>query len=300
MLNLSTELASYIELVFNDSRKEVILEGFKLLEGFSFPNYEDEYSDIIYNEGNVDRVIRQDLFINILTDQLVSIITQHGIELSKDFIPRLEELTEMCSVLLMLPNLEDMSFIRYRVFSEEDSKTVFIQLLGRYSDLTIVRSMELIENVSESLLEAIKELCGEQCRNSTITIDNAHLKYCNYFFDFIERTPCLGLKFFEEGYSNKLTLPELLNIITFPIEDYLDEKLELDPAQAALDVLSILLITKEDYDVPMVKFKDSSDMFTTNTLFVTRLTNMMVSILNDFGMYLEVRKKQEELNSGEE
>lgn len=299
MLNLSEDLASFILLAFNDTRKELIFEGFKILEGFSFPNYEDSYMEVVYAEDSVDHMLKLDLFVNQLEEHLTVVINQHGIELSSDIPATLEELVEICNTLLILPNLEDMSFIRYRALSNEDPSDVLVQLLTRYSSLPMVRSMELVENVSQILIDSIKEVCGEECKESSITIDNNHLKYCNYFFEFIERTPCLGLKFFEEGYGNKLTLDELLKIITFPIEEHLDRLLELNPSQAALDVLSLLLITKEDYDVPMVKFKELSEMFTTNTLYVTRLTNMMVAILNDFGMFLEAKKQEEEANRGQ-
>lgn len=297
MLNLSEDVTNYIDTVFKGDMVELIKEGMVILERFHFPNYEEEYTNLIYSPDTIDPSDIPDMFRVKLEDHLRHIVEVHQITLSKDYVPTLTELLEICNTLLIVPNLEDMSFVRYRALSDNEPKETLVELLERYSSLGIVRSMEIVENVSESFIEALVASCGEECQVDQLSLDRNHLKYCNYFFEFIENSECLGLKFFNEGYGNKLTLDELLKLITFPIDDYLDDLLDKNPAQAALDVLSLLIITRDQYELPLVKFKDLSDMFTSDTMYVTRLTGMMTSILNDFSVFLTAKKQEEELNN---
>lgn len=295
MLNLSNDLASYIELLFPGNRKPSVLSCFSLLEQFSLPDYETKYMDTLYSNNRSDPIDKVDIFIDLLYGDMISIIEDHDIVISKDVGASLDELIEVCNLLLILPRLEDMTSVRYRVLSEAEPTDIFVQLLERYTSLSTIRSMEIVESVSKSLIDSIEELCST-VEDNTVTIDREHKKYAERFFAFIDNTPCLGLKLYEEGYGVKLNLDELLNLSSVPIDDLISKTLITNPAQAALDTLSLLVITKGDYDVPLVKFKDNVDVFTKDTMEVTRLSHMVLGIMNDFSNYLEAIKQQEKLN----
>lgn len=296
MLNLSDELERFINIAFTDSRRELVFEVFSILETFSVNDYEDKYMDILYREDTIDTIVRNQIFLELLEKDLSEIITQHAITLSEDYKATIDELVEVCNLLLLIPNLEDMSSVRYRVLSEDEPRMVLVALLDRYTSLPMLRAMEILEDVSEGLIDSMKEMCGEDCQENQIVIDRNHRKYIELFFDFINRTPCLGLKFHEEGYSTKLTTEELIKLVSFNMDEHIDKTLITSPAQAALDVLSILIITKEEYEIPLTKFKIHSELFTSDTVQVTRLSHMILGIMNDFGIHLQATKQQEALD----
>lgn len=299
MLNISEDLDNFITLAFNDYQQTLLREAFGLLEAFTLPEYEDKYLQLLYDEDGVDPTARNSLFLDKMEKDLVFLIEQHAITLTKDSSIALEDLVEILNMLVLLPNLENMSTLRYRVLSEEEPRMLFIQLLEHYTSVPLLKAMELIEDVSQSLIDSMKELCGEECDDVREEIDRNHQNYIVKFFNFINHTECMGLDLHRQGYSNKLTVEELLRLIPTNMEEHIDNKIIRQPAETALDVLSILIITKDEYEIPLTKFKSVAELFTSNSLYITRLTHMMLGIVNDFGVYLEACKQQEKLDGHE-
>lgn len=296
MLNLSDELARFIEISFTDTQLPLIMDSFSMFERFSFQDYEDKYMDLIYDDENTDTVSRDQAFVNLIEGDLLSIVEMHGIRLSKDFTVSTAEFLDICSMLLLIPNLEDKSAVRYRALSGEDARTVFVQLLDRYTSITMLRAMDIVESVTEGLLDTIKELCGQEDEETLVLIDRNHRTYISKFFDFIKNSECLGLTYYEQGYATKVTTGELLELLTFSMDEYIDKLMLTKPEQAALDILSILIITKEEYELPLNKFKHLSESFTSTMTNVTRISHIMFNIMNDFGVYLEAVNQQEKID----
>lgn len=298
MLNLSEDLINYILFVMDEVRQQTTLECFSIFEGFSLPNYEDKYMDLIYSADQMDSGVAQGVFLGHLQADLLTVINQHGIELFPEESSNLAELIEIAACLLLLPKLEDKTYINYRVNSSDTSKNVLTQLLVKYSGLTEFRCMEMIQNVSNKLIEAIKENCAS-AEEDTVPLSTKHKWFVDEFFSFIGDTPCLGRDLREDGYSGKVSLDELLNLLPFHFETKIDKTLEVNPAQSALDILSVLVITTDDFEVPLQKFKEHSELFTTNTVHVTRLSAMMFSIVNDFNLHLAAVKESEKTHAND-
>lgn len=292
MLQLSDDMEFFIDTLFPGKKRDTVLKVFEILDSFGVKDLENPFQELIGLGRDQDPVGLDQVFLNNLTELLETLVDLHGIKLMPEGSVRLEELMDICDLLLVIPKLEDKSFIRYRVNSMDSSRMVFLSFLERYKSFSMLRGMETIGSVSVGLIEAIRGLCGNYCADTEVSLDLEHLEYIRKFFSFIENTPCVGLELKEQGYAGKVDLTELLDLLPYNLSVELDKQMVVNPAQVGLDVLSILIITKGDYKDPVNKFKQNSSIFTNNLIHVTRLSSILVNLMNDFGSCLDAIKNK--------
>lgn len=296
MLNLSQITAYYITTTYLPIVQKTIFESFTLLESFGLQYYEDKYVELIQRSDGITSESKQDQFIFYLQADIAKIIEDHFIKINHYQTPTLEELNELAHFLYIIQSLENYDIVAYRLYSDDTPKNVLTDLITHFTLLSKPRSMELIESVSERFIDALRAYIEDKVQE-TNQLDKSHLTKLKMFFKFIENSPCLGLTYYEQGYIN-VTLEELLNLISLDVPAHIDDHIEkqLNVAQAALDTLSILMLCKDTYEIPLLKFKQNSFLFTNKLEHVTKLHTAMFNMLNDFNMFLDVEKEREKAN----
>jgi len=292
MLNLSDLVTSYINFKFLPEQQSSIFQAFSLFENMGLKYYEDKYANLITQENSLMDDNIQDAFLYYLMFDLEQVINSHGIYLDNDYNPTLDELNEIVHFLFIVQHLENYEYVKYCIYSPVSNRMIVANLICYFTLLSKVRVLELISDVESTFIEALKEFVEDKEESVTEPIDKKHLKLINAFRGFTENYPSLGLKYYDMGFSN-LTLEELLNIVVDDIAYYIDEKMTKDPAEAALDVLSLLIISKDSYELPLLKFQQFNSLLTNKTENITRLNNMITDMLNDFYVYLEAEREKE-------
>lgn len=97
---------------------------------------------------------------------------------------------------------------------------------------------------------------------------------------------------FRSGYVN-LELEELLKLLPYEIEDKLQPNINVNIPQVALDVLSVLIMTKDNYDDPLLKLEEHLYTFFTDVSEVSRVKPTIVNIVGDFNNFLAAYKQSE-------
>lgn len=297
MLNLSDLTGYFIEYHFTDAQKLLLLNGFTVLETFAFDGgyYEDKYVNLIANE-NITNDTKQLNFLVEMQSDILSVIKQHGIVINRLVTPDLSTLLEIAHGLILLANLEDYTDVAYRVHGTGTNRKILIDLLERYTMLSEVKLMESIESVEDTLIESLRELSVDALHEEAIIKDTKHQLYITRFFEFIDGHPCLGKTLYEKGYKSNLTLEELLNLLPYSVTSYIEKEETTNLPQVALDVLSLLIITRDDYDLPLFKIKKLGYLFTGDIQLLNRISNVILKIMNDFGVQLEAYKQGDKLN----
>lgn len=296
MLNISDVTSFYIEHKFIDEMKALVLNAFSLMESFQLNFYEDKYIDLICKTDALSPDDVNTVFVSYLVSDLNEIITSHGVTIDPDGQPSLSDIVEVTHGLLLLANLEDYSYVRYRVNTEQVSRMTLVDLLERYTMLSRVRLMEIIGEVKETLIETLRGLT-ENISDEEDKLDLIHLKHVNRFFKYIEETPCLAVRLKEQGYDVSLTLEELVNLLTFDMVTYIEKTATTNLAQAALDILSLIIYTKDDFTMPVFKFKKHSALFTADTDLTMRIHNAIFAMVNDFTVFLKACEEEEKANA---
>ena len=296
MPNTSELLSQFIKNNYLPEMQLVMFDSLSLLEGFSSNFYEDKYINIISNEMTMDTNQKVDSILMTVKKDILNIIEEHDIFVDKEMLPSLTELCSIAEFILKVQSLEDYGYVNYRLTGQGTPKAIVVNLISHHTNLSEVRAMELIESVSEKFIEALKLLIQEKEQTSTEpVIDIEHNKYVHQFFAYTKDNTSLGLRLYEQGYQN-LTLKELSQMVTFSIQDYVDKNITNNFAQTALDVFSLLVITKDDYNTPHQKFKNSVSDLTYSTENVTRLDKVILQMGVDFSMVLDNNKQMELVN----
>jgi len=295
MLNIDEITNYFITVNYTEELKKQIYTSFSLFEQFGIQYYEDKYINLINRSDTIDNDTKRDTFILFLKQDLTAILNEHAIYLDNDQDVLLFDLNECVHFLYIIQNLEDYSLVSYIVHSNNPPKRIFISLMTQYTLLSEVRAMELIAIVEERFIDALKTLIESKPVLSEEQLNTEHLKYIQHFFNFTDTHTSLGLRLYKTGYTN-LTLQELNNILTFNISDYVDKNIVTNLTQTALDVLSLLVITKDNYTVPLLKFNQNNGLFTHKLENVTKLETIITNILIDFNNYLEAETHKEKLN----
>lgn len=296
MLNLSDVTGYYIEHKFIDEMKVLVLDAFGIMEEFQLNFYEDKYIEVINKYEAISDDDIYTIFISYLVSDINEIISAHGVTVDADGQPSLADLIEIAHGLLLLANLEDYSYVRYRVNTEQPPRITLLDLLERYTMLSRVRLMEIVGEVKETIIDTLRGLSDSSIEEEG-TIDLKHHKYTNYFIEYIGGTPCLMLTLKEKGFDLNLTLEELVNLLPFDLSESITKTSRTNLAQAALDVLGLLIYTRDDYTMPVFKFKKHSNLFTLDNDLVMRINNALFAMMADFSTYLEARVKGEEANA---
>lgn len=296
MLNLAEITIYYVNNTFQPELKKSIFNSFSLLESFGKKFYEDQLIDLIQREDDITSDTKRDMFYHLVQKEIKSIIKDHYILLSTETNITLEEMNEVVNFLYIVQSLEDYSIISYRLNAADTARNIIIDLVDYLSLLEKPRLMEMITFVDNAFIDSLKAFIADKETDETESIDMKHMKHVRYFMKFIEGNKCMGHTFFTEGFSS-VTLEQFAKLINKNISSYIDKLITTNRAQAALDCLSILIVCKDSYELPVLKFKQHTTLFTHDLENVTKLEASMLSMLNDFHMFLEVKKQEELVNA---
>ena len=266
-----------------DNRPD-IFQALDLFEKYGINNFESLVSEVVDGGTDVDPVSVDIQVLNKIIEVMVFIIESHGVIVDKDADISLDTLNKVAEFLLAIPNLEDYSYLTYRLNSSDSLRELFINILGHYTSLSRIKAMEALQDVTEGLIDSIRKIIPEtESQELTICVDC--LERSKLFFKFIEETPCEGLSLRDKGVVGKMTLKEIVDILPYILEDKLSNNMDVRPEQAALDVLSILMVSKDGCSSPLEAFKEHCELFTTKTMHISRIGNMLENMYMDFCNY---------------
>lgn len=297
MININELTLYYIQVTFQPELQKVIYTSFSVMEMFGLKFYEDKYTELIQRDDTITSDNKRDNFLLMLKKDIVQIINEHGITLDNDVEFNLNDCNEIAHFLYIIQNLEDYSDVAYRLHALDTPKNIITDLIQSLTLVSKARLLDIIESVKPELIASLKQFIEdkEDQLETPEAIDTKRRKYINTFFTFIEQSDCLGKHYYDSGYTN-VTLEELTNLISYNLADALDKKILTSLPQVALDILSILIITKDNYTLPLIKFSKFNHLFTSKLEHVTKLQGTMLAMLNDFNMYLEATNQKELAN----
>lgn len=296
MLNIDYTTAYYIKHTFQENVAKQFFSGFSLLEDFGLPFYEDRYTNLLSDEDSPFSESTMDIFVHFMKEDLLRIITDHSITMELDEDLTLGELLVVTDFLYRVQHLEDYTDVDYRIHSGGNSRDIFIDLLVHYTTFPRMRLMEIIDAVGENLIRAITAFIVDKKESSADdVVDREHVNYIHHFLTFIDHTACLGGELFYQGYSN-LTLAQLDSVVPFNFAEKIEEDIPSNTVQAALNVMSTLVVTRDNYINLIDKFKQNIGMFVTKNENVILIEQIFMKFMNDFTAYLKISKERELAN----
>lgn len=300
MLNLSEVVSNYISTYFNDQKKGLIYRAFFLFETYEVPDYEEPYRDILDRVDGMSYEHIQDLFNARVIKDIVDIIERMGIHISRDYEVEIYDVLPILELLLLLENLENpcaVIRITNSTLGNEDKLVALMEIYGTLNDRTL---RELVEEIDDEFFERLAEVCDNSPSKETIKDEEEEIAQCyldsiNRFKEFVGEEKSLGIELWNQGYKNQ-KLPELMSLIHYDIPEHITKVAEDNPAQAALDVLGLLLITTDDCSDIRLKLDSNISVLYTSPMQLTQGKHIIEQMLADFNNYKETLDKMEEDN----
>lgn len=271
-------IVAYIESSYLPELHPILADSFTLLDRFSVPYYEDRFISLLTQPDTLTKEDTGDLFIVNLRALLLGVLEGHAVTLDADAEPNLAELNELLFFLLLVQDLEDTTQLSYRLNGSGSDKMKFIDLLVFYSRLEALRAMELIEGIGEGLILSMKMLIAD--KDLLTPLDQVHRSHWNTFLNFTEKTECLGHTLNTQGFFG-LNVTELLALSAVGLPTHLEKVSKISGVQAALDLLSVLMLCKDSYQTPLLFLENHTNILVPDIETATKLKLMMMSILTD-------------------
>lgn len=287
MLDLQNITIAYLNQRFQPELLEVIISSCSVLQKFNLTNYENELVEIIVNANELDNNEVRDRFIGVIRTQMLSLIAEHFITIDEDSDVQLKELNEIGLFLLLLSNLENTDQIAYRVYGLGTGRQIFIDLMDIYTSLPRIRLMEILSSVDDRLINAIRAMTEDKGEKEN-TLGHQRLHWVK-FTTFIGKVDCLGVRLYTEGYFG-LSLEEILKLSRSNLQEYFTQTVKVRPSQAALDILSLLYMSHDFYQVPLSGFDKNSINLLTDSDDTGRLRVLISSMISDFSTWLEAQR----------
>jgi hypothetical protein len=290
MLNIDELLAYFIENSYSEKKIKDLYMSLSICEMFGLKYYADDLIDVITDDNTYSNEDKQDIVHNRIYDKIKEIIEEHSITLEKYLNPSLEELNEIANFIYIIQNLEDYDNISYRLNSEDEPKNIIIDIIEQYTLVPKYRLLEIIDTISSDIIKALQELIKAKLADDDEPIDAKYNENLSQFFTFINNTECLGYQLFNIGYNN-IDFKDLLALVNIDIQDTIDKSLTVNTTQGTLDILSVIMLCRDTYELPLLSYKKNAELLTSKLDKLNTINLMLTNMITDFVMFKEARKQ---------
>lgn len=276
--NLDSSIIDYIQNNYNTYQSDELLRSLELLFMYGIINTtESELLNIIMLSDTEEESSIRDMFTKKLHSNIVNTISQQGIELSNNvdlFISN-----EFSSALFLLQQLNDYNFVITVLDSDESDEEKIASIISHLSTLSIGRILECIESISPHLITAINHLVKSGEIDNENTLEFPLLNKIRLFYKFIGDNNCAGLDLIKNGVDVGLPVDVYLNLYK------IEETTNKPTPQMALDILSILIISRDGNTFPLITYRKISNRLPFDLDQLSVLETLMLKINLDFEQY---------------
>jgi hypothetical protein len=249
-------ISSFITDQYPPVSVDIITKGFTLFNILGKIDLQDKYIDLLSTESDHSKQELSDIFIEKFSVDLFDLISEFGIMFNTnvtigDLVLALESLVnlgQIDDIVIFAPILESI---------ESAALEQTITILSMAGQIDILRLMQVVDNVNNTIVDAMTtrlieyesalgDLSVEPTnRNANMEISIAGLK------EMFKDRFILGLHLLEEG------IPHNLNFMDYV--DHLRNYSETDTEGMAINIFSLLVISRDGCSNPYLTYKKYSD-----------------------------------------
>jgi hypothetical protein len=275
-------IEDFIKETFHPDMADTITHSFKLMTDFGLEDHQSEMINLLMSDDLLEPQTLQDQFLQMVLNKLRELEVAHTLVLSPEI--SLWDRNEILSGLFAIQHLNDYSLIVTALETTLDPEEKLAEALAHCCALSADRIVSLVEHIDPLTLSRLQEFIHQREVNSgkVITcftelqkriIENLRLfkAYCAH--EKIEHA--MGVRMVETGM-----------LMGQPLEHYMpfvSEALEHDNVrQLAIDIFSLLMITDDGSNNPLVAYKKHSGQFFDDLNLISQVDSVMISISGAF------------------
>lgn len=273
----------FIDTYYSDEFKQEVERSFGLFEFFEYNQAFQPFVDILMNESNLDQASMNDMFVQKLHEGLNYILQEHQIKLID--VATIHEKNEILLALAHVQNLVDYTPVIRTLETFEPDEIQLSSILADISMLDQFKIMELIESFNPGILQTLKNFIYEKEKDTTAEeLTNPKLiKHLRLFASVFGETP-LGVQM----ARGQLRIGERFETYIDFIQDGI---LSPDEKQTALNILSVIFLSSDGFNSPLLVYRKYSYQLLQDLNLVSRVE---IHLLNHISELTAHQKAAEE------
>lgn len=242
---------------------DTVFKAFRVMESFELP---DIYTDIIdwlsTDQSETPETI-YDGFFDLINRKLDRIVSVHNIGLTSDITMR--DKVDLLDALHRFMYLENYDTIYACLNSTEPDDVQFCKVIGILTSKDESEWMSLLTYIDDNCVALMRQFVQDKVSDKPDEIDLDTLNKIQANLGMFSK--CFGV----ENIANQLTIADVAIGASFAayyqiIHDVFDD---LKPADLAMNLLSIFMMTPEGLGDLVKAFRDNIDLVTTDLQTVT-------------------------------
>lgn len=284
---LADQIQEFIDRTFLPEKIELINKAFELFYLFNLKDSETDFVNLVTRDNYIDVNELQDTFVTLLNNKLDQLIEAHTITLIET--DDIGFKVELLNALFMIMYLEDYSFISIILETELTELEKLSKIISEYSLLDEISVIANIIKVSsdffiklETYVNSKENVIVEPIEATEDTIDNIKLAIKCFGSENI-----LAADLLRNNIRPCCELSIYLNVL----KDIYDFNNIKDHDKLALDVFSLLLLTRSGLNGVLLLYRKNSNLLFTDINTITIIENKIISLINKFLDFKKILKE---------
>ncbi len=272
-------IISYISVNYTPEMQQILLSGLKLLDDVEYIEHLDILNQYIMSEQDIHPVDIHLHVIGTIQGAINAVLKMHTITCNSD--THLSTRIDILNSLLEVQSLEVYQGLLDYLRSDASDDDKLIEAIRATSILTEIQIMDSISEYDPKILTHLTQLLENRETNQNLepiegdtTLQVQLISRLHCFSDAIEDYTMLGNALIESGF-----------MIGKPLMSYLpfvkDLWSQFSSDTIAKQIFSLILITEEGLDNPLLVFRRYSSTFTSDPSLILKLDTEL-SNLNSF------------------
>jgi hypothetical protein len=277
-------LQHYIETSFSFEFQDELKRSLEIIDTFQSDFILDKLNDIINQpDEEVEADVKKDQIAKVIKDQVRLIVSQHSIFLTEE--ATLFECNEFANILFLLQHLEDYSTVIRELESFNDDHLLISEIFSNFSVIDVTHFMTLIDKVGDNFIVNLKSFIyqKEKLLQRDITSSRPIVEAFKIFLECFENQKSIG----EGIVKNNVPLGQKLDIY---LEFITLDKTDLP--KCAFDLFSLILISSEGLNAPLMTFRKYSDSIFGDLNTISSVEVELSKLINRFNDYRKMKNEK--------
>jgi hypothetical protein len=276
------ELAIFVRENYSPEKQELLKEGFSVFEDLQLQEYDTPFMELITEFNSRDYLDIVADFELLVQNSLVSLIKEHGIELSTE--ADLTSIVKIIKSIIDIQFYDDKETILRFLETDYDSVEKLSNILSLTNDYTVENYCLAIEEVNDNIFNLLQQLCitGDSDISEPIVADErskAVIKTLKKLRDFYDSNDFIAFKIIEKGFGVLLSFDIYKNYLKRALLENTNELL------IAKEIYAVLVISEESHISPLNYFRKISYELLDDVTLVTKVDTQITKLINDFEIY---------------
>lgn len=266
---------------------DLVYQAFEIFDDIYPPNLRDRFEEILYtqDESLVDTSTPAIAIVSLTRFYLLNILQEHGMSLNDDV--DLSRLVKIVQALIDIQSYEDQQTIIDILNLDIDKEEKFAEILSLVMDMDTSEILLELEDVSQGLLNRLKEYTLTEPQNSVIEETKDYSQYVKNLLEYKDFVKNERLKLFnlvEEGLKPGYPFEVYGNIIGREFE-------AMEPIQAAKELLGMALISADGNGNPKSKITEHIDKYVADLRKITQIDIKVTDLLLKLQIYKDQHRE---------